>query len=232
MRHAQPATVRGGLPGRLLSLLVGLSACALGIVLLLLADLGLPPWDVLHQGLAERTPLSFGAANVTVGVVVLLAAWRLGARPGLGTLANATLIGAFVELLLSRGALPEVADGPLAAQVAYLLLGIAAFGVGTALYIGAAMGAGPRDSLMLVTARRLRTRVGLARGGVELSALAAGLALGGSVGLGTLAFALLVGPSVELGFALLGRSPLALAPPLDDMPLPGGAAPARVTPFE
>jgi uncharacterized membrane protein YczE len=207
MRHAAPPTVRGGLAARLGSLLLGLVVCAVGIVLLLRADLGLPPWDVLHQGLAERTPLSFGAANAVVGVVVVLAAWRLGSRPGFGTVANATLIGAFVQILLSTGAVPEVHD--LGAQVGYFALGLAAFGAGSAFYIGAGMGAGPRDSLMLVTALRTRLRVGAARAAIEVAALVTGAVLGGSVGLGTRAFALLIGPSVELAFFLLGRSPLA-----------------------
>jgi uncharacterized membrane protein YczE len=183
--------------------------CAVGIVLILQAGLGLAPWDVLHQGIAERTPLSFGAANVVVGVAVLALAWRLGARIGFGTAANAILIGAFVQLLLSTDAIPDVGGASDAERTGYLVAGIAAFAIGSAFYIGASMGAGPRDSLMLVVAVRLRTRLGLARAGIELAVLAAGWALGGEVGLGTVAFALLVGPAVELAFYALERSPLA-----------------------
>jgi uncharacterized membrane protein YczE len=207
MRHVPPV-VRGGVSARLISLGVGLFLCSLGLVLFLQADLGLPPWDVLHQGLAEKTPLTFGAANAVVGVAVLLLAWRLGAPPGLGTLANATLVGAFIELLLRTEAIP--APEALAAQLAYLASGLVAFGAGSARYIGAAMGAGPRDSLMLAVAARARTRAGVARTAIEIVALATGMALGGSVGVGTAVFALGVGPAVELGFLALGRSPLAL----------------------
>jgi uncharacterized membrane protein YczE len=210
MRHVPPPAVRGGLPARLTSLVGGLFLCSLGLVLFLEADLGLPPWDVLHQGLAERTALSFGAANVVVGVAVLLLAWRLGARIGLGTVANATLVGAFVEVLVQTAAVP-VPEG-LAVRAAYLVLGLLAFGLGSALYIGAAMGAGPRDSLMLVVSVRARTRVGVARTAIEVAALGVGVALGGSIGVGTAAYAFGVGPAVELGFYLLGRSPLALPP--------------------
>jgi uncharacterized membrane protein YczE len=203
--------VSGGLGARLASLGLGLFVCSVGIVLILHAGLGLPPWDVLHQGIAVNTPLSFGAANVVVGVAVVGVAWRLGARVGFGTVANAVLIGAFVQLLLSTEAIPDQASSGLASRVAFLALGIAAFGAGSAFYIGAAMGAGPRDSLMLVAARRTGARVGIARGAIEIAALAAGWALGGSVGVGTLAFALCIGPSVEVSFLLLARSPLASA---------------------
>lgn len=205
--HVPPPVVRGGLTTRLVSLGTGLFLCSLGLVLFLRADLGLPPWDVLHQGIAAHTPLSFGAANAAVGVAVLLLAWLLGSRPGLGTLANATLVGAFIEVLLQMSAVP--APDALAVRSLYLLLGLLAFGAGSALYIGASMGAGPRDSLMLVTSERARVRVGAARTAIELAALGAGVALGGSIGAGTAVYAFGVGPVVELGFFLLGRSPMA-----------------------
>jgi uncharacterized membrane protein YczE len=203
--------VRGGLAGRLAVLLVGLFVCGLGIVLFLQAHLGLAPWDVLHQGIANHTPLSFGWANVAVGVSVLLLAWRLGARPGFGTVANAVLIGMFIQLLTATRALPDLAGAAYAARLGYLALGLLAFGVGTALYIGAGMGAGPRDGLMLAVSRRTRARVAVARASTELAALGCGVALGGSVGLGTAVFALGIGPAVELAFTLLARSPLAQA---------------------
>jgi uncharacterized membrane protein YczE len=203
--------VKGGRMPRLTSLFLGLFVCAVGLVLLLRCGLGLPPWDVLHQGISDRTPLSFGAANVAVGVVVLLVAWRLGARIGFGTVANATLIGAFIQLLLSTDAIPGAEGAPLAGRIGYLAAGITAFGLGSAFYIGANMGAGPRDSLMLVAALRLGTRVGVARAGIEIAVLAVGWALGGDVGVGTIAFAILIGPSVELSFLVLERSPLARA---------------------
>lgn len=208
-RHPPTPVVRGGLAARLASLVFGLFVCGLGIVLMLEARLGLAPWDVLHQGIADVTPLSFGAANVVVGAVVVAVAWRLGARIGFGTIANATLIGAFVQLLLSTDAVPTAADAPLGVRAGYLAAGVVAFGIGSAFYIGADMGAGPRDSLMLVVARRAGTRVGVARAAIELCALGAGWALGGDVGVGTVAFALAIGPSVELSFAALDRSPIA-----------------------
>lgn len=210
MRHVPPPRVRGGLALRLASLFFGLFVCALGIDFFLVAHLGLAPWDVLHQGIAEHTPLSFGAANVAVGLTVVLLAWRLGVRPGFGTIANATAIGGFLQLLITTDALPDLADGQLAARVAFVVVGVLAFGAGSAFYIGAGMGAGPRDSLMLAIARRCHVRVAVGRAATELAALGGGLALGGSIGLGTAAFAFGVGPAVELAFATLGRSRLAL----------------------
>lgn len=215
--HAPPV-VRGGLAVRGASLLVGLFACAVGIVLLLESKLGLSPWDVLHQGIAKHTPLSFGLANVVVGVVVLAAAFALGARIGLGTVANATLIGTFVALLLRIPAVTGLGHAPLGVRVVLLVLGTPCFGLGTAFYVGAALGAGPRDSLMLVLSRRTGVRIGIVRTAIELGAVGGGVALGGTVGVGTLAFALGIGPCVEAAFALLERSPLARTAPSGTVP--------------
>jgi len=198
---------------RLASLVFGLFLFALGIVLTLESHLGLWPWDVLHQGIAHHTPLTFGEANAVVGVFVLVVAWLLGGRPGLGTIANATLIGVFIQLMTGTEAIESLADQGLVVRIALLATGIALAGPGSALYIGADLGAGPRDTLMLVGAQRTGRRVGVVRATIEVSVLAVGIALGGSFGVGTVAFALLVGPVVELGFWLLERSPLAAPEP-------------------
>jgi uncharacterized protein len=205
-----PPTVRGGPVARWTSLLVGLALFAVGIVMLLEAKLGLSPWDVLNQGIAKHTPLSFGIANTAVALVVLGVCWRLGARIGLGTVANAVLIGVFVDLLTRADAFAGVNDDTLAVRALVVVGGILVIGIASALYIGAAMGAGPRDSLMLVLSKRTGRRVGLVRTVLESSVTAGGFALGGKVGAATLAFALGVGPAVELSFWLLGRSPLAV----------------------
>jgi len=200
--------LRGGLAPRALSLVAGLFVFALGVVLFYESRLGLPPWDVLHQGIAKHTPLSFGVAIEVVGVAVLLVAWALGAPPGVGTVANAVLVGAFVALLQPLHAAHRLSDLPLAGRLALLVIGLVLFGIGTALYIGAGLGAGPRDSLMLVGARRLHTRVGAVRAGIEVAALVAGVLLGGRVGIGTVLFAALIGPSVEASFWVLSRTSL------------------------
>ncbi len=205
--HAAPV-LRGGRPARAVWLVAGLFLCACGIVAFLESRLGLPPWDVLHQGLANHTPLSFGAANELVAVLVLFLAWRLGSRPGAGTVANAVLIGLFIVLVQPLGFVQHLATWPLAARAALLVAGLVCFGVGSAFYIGAAYGAGPRDSLMLVGAFRTHVRIGVVRATLEGAVLVVGFALGGRVGIGTLAFAVLIGPVIEGSFWLISRSPL------------------------
>jgi uncharacterized membrane protein YczE len=192
---------------------LGLFLFALGVVLILESELGLSPWDVLSQGLSKHTPLSFGAATIVIGLVVLLLAWSLGGRPGVGTVANAVLVGTFIQLLTSVDAISSLDEQALAVRIVLLALGIALIGPASAFYIGADLGAGPRDTLMLVGARRTRFRIGVVRAALELIALAAGIALGGTFGVGTIAFALLVGPVVEASFALLARTPLAMPSP-------------------
>jgi uncharacterized membrane protein YczE len=204
--HTPPA-VRGGLVVRWAALLLGLFLFAVGIVLLLESKLGLSPWDVLSQGIHKHTPLSFGNANIATAVVVLGIAWALGARIGPGTIANAVLIGLFLDALLSLSAVQHLADKPLSVRIAELVGGILLIGVASALYIGAALEAGPRDSLMLVLSRRSGVRIGVVRALLESAVTVAGFALGGKVGVGTLAFAFGVGPAVEGSFWLLARSP-------------------------
>lgn len=210
-----PPRLRGGPAARLASLLLGLALFAAGIVAFLESGLGLPPWDVLHQGIAERTPLSFGAANIAVSVAVLALAFALGARIGIGTVANATLIGAFVIAFTAAEAVDRLSEQPLSVRVGLLVGGVALTGAGSGLYLGAGLGAGPRDSLMVVGAERTSVRVAVVRGGLELAALGAGLALGGTAGVGTVAFALLVGPAVEGSLWALQRAGLALPAPAE-----------------
>jgi uncharacterized membrane protein YczE len=206
--HAAPR-LRGGRLARSIWLVAGLFLCALGILAFLESRLGLPPWDVLHQGIAKRTPLSFGIANEVVALVVLVLAWLLGSRPGPGTVANAALIGLFVALVQPTHVVAQLASWPLGGRVLLLVTGLALFGAGSALYIGAALGAGPRDSLMLVGARRAHVRIGVSRAVIEGSVLIAGFVLGGRVGVGTLLFAAAIGPAVEGSFWLVAQTPLA-----------------------
>ncbi len=203
--------MRGGYALRGASLLLGLFLFALGVVLILESKLGLSPWDVLNQGISRHTPLSFGMANVAVGIVILLVAWSLGGRPGIGTVANAVLVGSCIQGLTSIDAVTRLSHDGLGVRIPLLLVGIWLIGPASAFYIGADLGAGPRDTLMLVGSRRTGYRVGVVRAVLELAALAAGIVLGGTFGVGTVAFALLVGPVVESSFALLARTPLAVA---------------------
>jgi uncharacterized membrane protein YczE len=194
------------------------------VVLILESELGLSPWDVLNQGISKHTPLSFGMANVAVGLTVLLLAWALGAPPGIGTVANAVLVGTFIQGLTSIDAVTRLSHEPLGVRIVLLLGGIVLIGPASALYIGADFGAGPRDTLMLVGARRTHVRVALVRATLELSALVVGIVLGGDFGIGTILFALGVGPCVEASFRLLARSKMGSSPEVEAVGRPLGSS--------
>jgi uncharacterized protein len=220
-----PPRVRGGLAARSVALVFGLFLFALAVVCQLESKLGLSPWDTLHQGIAKHSSLSFGLANICVGVVVLVIAWALGAKVGVGTVANAALVGAFIVGLTEIRQVDHLSEDPLGVRIALLAIAMVLFGIGSALYIGAWFGAGPRDSLMVVLGQRTGIRLGVVRAGIELCALAAGYALGGTIGIGTVVFALGIGPALEGGFWALQRSRFgAPAPASPATPLPAPLA--------
>ena len=178
---------------RLLRCLAGLVLCGVGIVAIIEADLGVAPWDVLHQGISDRTGLPIGTVILLVGGVVLALWWPLRIRPGVGTILNACLIGVFVDL---AGRVYPAVHG-LPAQVTSLVAGITAIGVGSGLYIGTGLGPGPRDGLMTgIAGRGFSLRA--TRTVIELAVLVVGWLLGGSVGVGTAAFAFAIGPIVHV----------------------------------
>ena len=204
-------------------LVAGLFIFAVAIVLQLESRLGLSPWDTLHQGLSRHTPLSFGMASVVVSIVVLLLAWLLGARIGIGTVANAVLVGSFIQGLTAVGPVDRLSESALGVRIGMLVVAMVLIGIGSALYLGAWLGAGPRDSLMVVGGERTGLRLGIVRAGLELLALAGGFALGGKIGVGTVVFALGVGPALEGAFWMLQRSGLAV-------PVAGTASPLPAPP--
>jgi uncharacterized membrane protein YczE len=164
---------------------------------MVLGDLGLGPWDVLHQGLSEHTGVPIGTVGILVGFVVLLGWLPLGQRLGIGTVLNVVIIGLVVDGVLAVAPAP----GQFGARATCMLAGVAFFGVGSGLYIGAGLGPGPRDGLMTGLASRGHS-LRLVRTLLEVSVLVVGWALGGSVGVGTLVFAFGIGPLVQLS---LGR---------------------------
>ena len=205
--------LKGPLAPRVIALFAGLVLVAVGIVSMLESDLGLPPWDVFHVGVADHTGLSIGTASIIVSLVVLAVGWAAGAAPGFGTFANALVIGLTIDRLQALPAVDAWSTFPVAGRLGLVAGGILLFGLGSALYIGAGFGAGPRDSLMLALSRRTGRRIALVRGAIEVTVLVAGLALGGPVGIGTVAFVFLIGPSVELSCWLLLRLRLAVPAP-------------------
>ena len=173
--------------------LAGLALFGTGVDLLLEAHLGAAPWDVFHQGVADHLDLPIGRVIVGTGLLLLLVWIPLRQRPGIGTILNAVEIGVTVDLVAPLIPRPE----PLALRVAYVALGLVVVGIGSGLYIGSGLGAGPRDGIMMgLRDRGISVRV--ARTAIELTVLVAGLALGGTVGVGTIAFTFGIGPLVQL----------------------------------
>ena len=177
---------------RLLPLIVGLVLCGVAYGCIVQADLGLDPWDVLHQGVSDRTGIPIGTVSILTGLVVVLGWIPLRQRLGLGTVANAIVIGAVMDVVIPR--LPHPGDP--ATRWALLLAGLVIAGPGIGMYIGARLGPGPRDGIMTGLAER-GLPIRLVRTGIELVALAVGWALGGTVGLGTVLFAVTVGPNAQ-----------------------------------
>ncbi|MFE2874482.1 YitT family protein [Streptomyces roseus] len=217
-----PARSARRLPRRLLQLYVGLALYGASSAFLVRAGLGLDPWDVFHQGLAERTGWSIGTVSVAVGALVLLLWVPLRQRPGLGTVSNVFAVGLTMDATLA--VLPDV-HGTLA-QAALLTAGIVLNGVATGLYIAARFGPGPRDGLMTGLHRRTGRSLRLVRTGIELTVLAAGVLLGGTAGVGTVAYALAIGPLSQLFLRVFALPPqTAPSPVAGSAPEPGTDTP-------
>ena len=194
-KHAKLDGVpRASLLRRLFQLYLGLLLYGLAAALQVRSGLGLDPWDVFHQGLAEHVGLAIGTLVIIVGGAVLLLWIPLRQRPGLGTVSNVVLIG--LALNWSLQLLPERAA--LGWRITELLVGVLLCGVATGMYIGARFGPGPRDGLMTGLARRTGRSIRLVRTAIEVSVLAAGWLLGGTVGVGTVLFALAIGPLAQI----------------------------------
>jgi uncharacterized membrane protein YczE len=174
---------------RLTQLYVGLVLYGISDGMLLAAGLGVDPWDVFHQGLARRIGLSVGTWVILVGAAVLALWIPLRQRPGFGTLSNVIVIGVVVDAFLALVDQPHALGG----QIALLTGGVLLNGVATGCYIGAGLGPGPRDGLMVGLAARGHS-IRLVRTGIEVTVLVAGWLLGGTVGVGTVAYALCIGP--------------------------------------
>lgn len=192
-----PITVRP--VARLVQLVGGLVLFGTSMALMVRAQLGLAPWDVLHEGLAARLDWSFGAVTALTGVLVLLAWLPLRQRLGLGTVANVVVIAFSVNAVLAL--LPPART--LGWQLGLLVSGVVLNGLATALYVGARLGPGPRDGLMTGLHERTGWSIRLVRTGIEVSVLAGGWLLGGTVGVGTVLFAVAIGPLTQLALPVL-----------------------------
>lgn len=189
------------------ALLLGLAGYGFSMALMVKAGLGLDPWDVFHQGLAERSGLSFGTVTALVGVAVLLAWIPLRNRPGIGTLANVVVIAVVVDASLAVLPSPSAMWLRIAAMISAVVLNA----VSTVLYIGAGLGPGPRDGLMTGLVARTGLSVRVVRTSIEVTVLTVGWLLGGTVGVGTLVYAFGIGPMVQMVLTLTPRRWLAVS---------------------
>jgi len=190
--NEQQLKFRDRLGQRLVRCIFGLALFGIGISLQMNANIGAPPWDVFHQGVAKQTEISVGKIIVMTGFILLLLWIPLKQKPGLGTILNALEIGLVADLALAI--IPEPKN--IFVRVMMASLGIVIVAIGTGFYIGSALGPGPRDGLMTGLAKRgIPIRIG--RTAIEVTVLVVGLLLGGQVGVATFAFALGVGPLVH-----------------------------------
>jgi uncharacterized membrane protein YczE len=185
---------------RLAQLYGGLLLYGVSSSLLVLAGLGLDPWDVFHQGLSRTFGLAIGTWAIVVGVVVLLFWIPLRQRPGIGTVSNVVLVGGTMDVVLGQVHAPHA----LAARIACLACGVLLNGVATGAYIGAGLGPGPRDGLMTGFAARGHS-IRVVRTAIEIAVLATGWLLGGTVGVGTVVYALAIGPLAHVFVPLFAR---------------------------
>ena len=178
---------------------LGLFLFGLAIALMLEARIGLDPWSAFHEVMSLRSGWSFGRISQTTGLVLIVASrFLLSVRPGIATVLNMLLIGPWVDVIRPHVGLAE----GLASSVVQFLVAIPVLGTGTAVYIGASLGAGPRDGLAMGLSRRIGRSLRASRIGIEVAVLAIAAVLGGSIGLGTLIFALLMGPTMQASLRL------------------------------
>ncbi|SEC55770.1 Uncharacterized membrane protein YczE [Streptomyces sp. 2231.1] len=193
----------GRLGRRSIQLYAGLALYGASSALLVRAGLGLEPWNVLHQGLAELTGLTIGVVSIVVGAAVLLLWIPLRQRPGLGTVSNVFVVGLAMDGTLAL--LPDART--LAVRVPLLLAGIVLNGVATGLYIAADFGPGPRDGLMTGLHRRTGRSIRLMRTGVEIAVVVTGFLLGGTIGIGTVLYAVSIGPLAQFFLRMFAVPP-------------------------
>jgi uncharacterized membrane protein YczE len=188
-----PVSIRIKPARRFVQLILGLALYGFSMAMLVRAELGINPWSVLYEGLARYLPLSFGTITAILGVLVLLAWIPLKQRPGIGTVANILVLALSVDAGLAL--IPRDLNLPI--SVGLLSAGVVLNGLAVAVYVGARLGPGPRDGLMTGLAARTGRSVRLVRTAIELTVLAIGWVLGGTVGVGTLVYAFGVGPVTQ-----------------------------------
>jgi uncharacterized membrane protein YczE len=197
-----PRPLRERTVERLLRCVTGLACFGIGIAFFVKSTLGVPPWDVFHSGVSKHTGLGLGTVLIIVAFFVLLLWIPLRLRPGIGTILNAVEIG-LVENF-AQDLLPDTSN--IAVRIAFMAAGMLCIAAGSGFYIGAELGSGPRDGLMLGLNKRFGISVRLARTVVEVTVMIIGIFLGGKIGIGTFVFAFGIGPLVQITLKLFRMS--------------------------
>ncbi|OOM74769.1 hypothetical protein CLPUN_36910 [Clostridium puniceum] len=181
-------------------LFLGLFLYAVGIVFTINANLGLSPWDVLHQGISTLTGITMGQASIATGVFIVVLDWVLGEKVGVGTICNMLFIGIFMDLLMLNSLVPTFNN--IIAKILMMLIGMFIIGIGSYFYISAGIGSGPRDGLMIALTKRTGKSVRFIRNSIEFSVLVFGYFLGGTLGIGTLIMVFGLGYFIQFTFKL------------------------------
>lgn len=186
-------------------LLIGFLVASIGVVMTINSNLGLSPWDVLHQGLSKITPLSIGGACILVGLIVVSLSMFLGVNLGIGTILNTILMGVFIDWISYINIIPLCNN--IFSGIIMMILGMFMLALGTYIYMICGLGCGPRDGLMVALTKITKKPVKIIRGLIEISALILGYTLGGYVGIGTLITAIGVGCCVQIVFTIFKFDP-------------------------
>ena len=183
---------------RLLNTIFGTIVISFGVVICINANIGYAPWEVFHVGLANSTGMSIGTSAIVAGLVILAIVMILGEKFGIGTVFCIILTGVFLDTIFIIGIIPVAKN--LFVGIVMMLAGVAIIAVGSYFYMKSAFGAGPRDNLMVVLARKTKLPIGVCRCIVEVTVTAVGWLLGGMIGIGTVISALAIGPCIQIAF--------------------------------
>lgn len=179
---------------KIIKLMIGFVFCAVGIVLTINANLGLSPWDVLHEGISKTTGITMGNANILVSAIVLVLNVFLGERLGLGTLLNMVIIGRLIDIIMLNDLIHMAND--FVSGILMLIIGMIILSIGCYLYIGVGLGSGARDGMMVALQKRSGRPIRVVRGSLEIGAVVIGFLLGGTIGIGTII------TSIGLGYCM------------------------------
>lgn len=190
---------------RLFWLLFGVAVSSVGIAMMLQASVGLEPWSVLQQGMAQRTGMTYGTASAIAGAAAILTAVFFGESFGFGTIINIAGCAVMIDAIQAAGLIPQMHG--LVSGILLLLGGLELLALGTWLYMKSALGSGPRDALMVALARKFNRSAGACRAVVDVLVTVIGFFLGGPVGIGTIISAVGLGPLINLNFAAVRFRP-------------------------